>query len=93
MYDSRWFTALNDALLAGAASFAESDSDIVVKLYKGQATVPSVNRRTAFTLKTLLPLVQTFTTRSTLRALSACSAFQVVSKHKKQVNSKRYLQK
>jgi len=40
MYDGRWFTALNDALLAGAASFAKKvTGDIVVKLYKGQATV------------------------------------------------------
>lgn len=40
MYDGRWFTALNDALLAGAASFADKvTGEIVVKLYKGQATV------------------------------------------------------
>ncbi|GAC22442.1 MAG: argininosuccinate synthase [Alteromonadaceae bacterium] len=40
MYDGRWFTPLNDALLAGAASFADQvTGDIVVKLYKGQATV------------------------------------------------------
>ncbi|MGS2718972.1 argininosuccinate synthase [Paraglaciecola aestuariivivens] len=40
MYDGRWFTALNDSLLAGAASFAKKvTGDIVVKLYKGQATV------------------------------------------------------
>lgn len=44
MYDGRWFTPLNEALLAGAASFAKKVSgDIVVKLYKGQATV--VQRR------------------------------------------------
>jgi argininosuccinate synthase len=44
MYDGRWFTPLNNALLAGAASFAEQISgDIVVKLFKGQATV--VQRR------------------------------------------------
>ncbi|WP_412972236.1 argininosuccinate synthase [Glaciecola sp. MF2-115] len=40
MYDGRWFTALNDALLASAASFAQLvTGEIVVKLYKGQATV------------------------------------------------------
>ncbi|MFT6084937.1 MAG: argininosuccinate synthase [Glaciecola sp.] len=40
MYDGRWFTALNDALLASAASFAKMvTGEIVVKLYKGQATV------------------------------------------------------
>jgi argininosuccinate synthase len=40
MYDGRWFTALNDALLAGANSFAQLvTGDIVVKLYKGNATV------------------------------------------------------
>lgn len=40
MYDGRWFTPLNDALLAGAASLAQKvTGDIVVKLYKGQATV------------------------------------------------------
>jgi argininosuccinate synthase len=40
MYDGRWFTALNDALLAGANSFAQLvTGDIVVKLYKGTATV------------------------------------------------------
>ncbi|MBT0586082.1 argininosuccinate synthase [Alteromonas oceanisediminis] len=40
MYDGRWYTALNEALLAGAASFAKLvTGDIRVKLYKGQATV------------------------------------------------------
>lgn len=40
MYDGRWYTALNDALLAGAASFAQHvTGDIVVKLFKGQASV------------------------------------------------------
>lgn len=40
MYDGRWFTALNDALLAGAQSFAKKvTGEIVIKLYKGQATV------------------------------------------------------
>jgi argininosuccinate synthase len=40
MYDGRWYTALNDALLAGAASFAQMvTGEIVVKLFKGQATV------------------------------------------------------
>jgi argininosuccinate synthase len=40
MYDGRWFTLLNDALLAGAATFAQQvTGEIVVKLYKGQATV------------------------------------------------------
>ena len=40
MYDGRWFTALNVALLAGAASFEELvTGDIVIKLYKGQVTV------------------------------------------------------
>jgi argininosuccinate synthase len=40
MYDGRWFTALNDSLLASAASFAKMvTGEIVVKLYKGQATV------------------------------------------------------
>ncbi|TDF36632.1 argininosuccinate synthase [Alteromonadaceae bacterium M269] len=49
MYDGRWFTPLNDALLAGAASLAEPlTGDIVVKLYKGQATV--VQRRSPSSL-------------------------------------------
>jgi argininosuccinate synthase len=40
MYDGRYFTALNDALLAGAASFAQLvTGEIVIKLYKGNATV------------------------------------------------------
>jgi len=40
MYDGRWFTPLNDALLAGAANFAQQvTGDIVIKLYKGRATV------------------------------------------------------
>ena len=40
MYDGRWFTPLNDALLAGATSFAQQvTGDIVIKLYKGRATV------------------------------------------------------
>ncbi|TRY31375.1 argininosuccinate synthase [Aliiglaciecola sp. M165] len=44
MYDGRWFTALSDSLLAGAGSFAKQvTGDIVVKLYKGSATV--VQRR------------------------------------------------
>jgi argininosuccinate synthase len=49
MYDGRWFTALNDALLASAASFAKLvTGEIVVKLYKGQATV--VQRQSPNTL-------------------------------------------
>lgn len=44
MYDGRWFTALSDSLLAGASTFAKQiTGDIVVKLYKGNATV--VQRR------------------------------------------------
>ena len=40
MYDGRWFTPLSEALIAGAASFAKYvTGEIVVKLYKGQATV------------------------------------------------------
>lgn len=40
MYDGRWFTPLCQSLLAGAASFASQiTGDIVVKLYKGRATV------------------------------------------------------
>lgn len=40
MYDGRYFTALNDALLAGAASFAKLvTGEVVIKLYKGNATV------------------------------------------------------
>jgi argininosuccinate synthase len=40
IYDGRWFTPLAKAQLAGAASLAEKvTGDIVVKLYKGQATV------------------------------------------------------
>ncbi|WP_395340111.1 argininosuccinate synthase [Ningiella sp. W23] len=40
MYDGRWFTALNDALLASASSFAQHvTGEIVVKLYKGNANV------------------------------------------------------
>ena len=40
MYDGRWFTALSGALLAGAATLAKRvTGDIVVKLYKGTATV------------------------------------------------------
>ncbi len=44
MYDGRWFTPLSESLLAGASVFAKMvTGDIVVKLYKGQATV--VQRR------------------------------------------------
>lgn len=40
MYDGRWFTALNNAILASAASFAKLvTGEVVIKLYKGQATV------------------------------------------------------
>ncbi|MGB3725062.1 MAG: argininosuccinate synthase [Glaciecola sp.] len=40
MYDGRYFTALNDALLASAQSFAQLvTGEIVIKLYKGNATV------------------------------------------------------
>ncbi|MDC8832129.1 argininosuccinate synthase [Alteromonas gilva] len=40
MYDGRWFTPLCNSLIAGAASFAKYvTGEIVVKLYKGQATV------------------------------------------------------
>ncbi|WP_438864014.1 argininosuccinate synthase [Neptunicella sp.] len=44
VYDGRWFTPLCNAMLASAAEFAAKlTGDIVVKLYKGQATV--VQRR------------------------------------------------
>ncbi len=40
MYDGRWFTALNDSLLNAAASFADLvTGEVVIKLYKGNATV------------------------------------------------------
>ena len=40
IYDGRWFTPLAKAQLAAAASLSENvTGDIVVKLYKGQATV------------------------------------------------------
>lgn len=40
LYDGRWFTPLREALLAAAAKLAEPlTGDVVVKLYKGQATV------------------------------------------------------
>jgi argininosuccinate synthase len=40
MYDGRYFTALNDSLLAAAASFAQLvTGEVVIKLYKGNATV------------------------------------------------------
>ena len=40
IYDGRWFTPLAKAQLAAAASFAEKvTGDVVVKLYKGMATV------------------------------------------------------
>ncbi|MFC3122953.1 argininosuccinate synthase [Agaribacter flavus] len=40
MYDGRWFTALNDSLLNAAASFADLvTGEVVVKLYKGNASV------------------------------------------------------
>lgn len=44
VYDGRWFTPLKDSILAGAQAFANQiTGDVVVKLYKGQATV--VQRR------------------------------------------------
>ncbi|SHH99082.1 argininosuccinate synthase [Ferrimonas marina] len=40
IYDGRWFTPLSDALLAAAESLAQVvTGEIVVKLYKGHATV------------------------------------------------------
>jgi argininosuccinate synthase len=40
MYDGRYFTALNDSLLAAANTFAQQISgEVVIKLYKGNATV------------------------------------------------------
>ncbi|MEE2023399.1 MULTISPECIES: argininosuccinate synthase [Alkalimonas] len=40
VYDGRWFTPLKDALLAAATSLAQDlTGDVVVKLYKGRATV------------------------------------------------------
>lgn len=40
IYDGRWFTPLCEALLAGAGSFAAQISgEVVIKLYKGNATV------------------------------------------------------
>ncbi|WP_016954542.1 argininosuccinate synthase [Catenovulum agarivorans] len=45
IYDGRWFTQLAKSLLAAGASFAEEiTGDIVVRLYKGHATV--IQRRT-----------------------------------------------
>ncbi|GAB3013323.1 argininosuccinate synthase [Bowmanella dokdonensis] len=44
VYDGRWFTPLRESILAGAEAFARQiTGDVVVKLYKGQATV--VQRR------------------------------------------------
>lgn len=44
VYDGRWFTPLADALKAAATSLSQDvTGDVVVKLYKGQATV--VQRR------------------------------------------------
>ncbi len=44
MYDGRWFTPLRSAMLAAAATIAAPlTGEVVVKLYKGQATV--VQRR------------------------------------------------
>lgn len=44
VYDGRWFTPLADALMASATSLSQDvTGDVVVKLYKGQATV--VQRR------------------------------------------------
>ena len=40
MYDGRYFTAINDSLLAAANSFAQLvTGEVVIKLYKGNATV------------------------------------------------------
>lgn len=40
VYDGRWFTALADAIMSGASSFAKQvTGDIVIKLYKGSANV------------------------------------------------------
>ena len=40
LYDGRWFTPLADSLLAASNTFAQQvTGDIVVKLYKGNATV------------------------------------------------------
>lgn len=44
VYDGRWFTPLADSLMAAATSLSKDvTGDVVVKLYKGQATV--VQRR------------------------------------------------
>lgn len=44
VYDGRWFTPLRESILAAARTFAENiTGDVVVKLFKGQATV--VQRR------------------------------------------------
>jgi len=49
MYDGRWFTPLCQSLLAGAQTLADKvTGDIVVKLYKGQASV--IQRRSPNTL-------------------------------------------
>lgn len=40
LYDGRWFTPLRKAIIAGAESLAkEVTGDVVVKLYKGNATI------------------------------------------------------
>lgn len=49
MYDGRWFTPLCKALLAAAGVLAESaNGEVVIKLYKGHATV--VQKRSANSL-------------------------------------------
>ncbi len=49
LYDGRWFTPVSSAILAACASLAEKlTGDIVVKLFKGQATV--VQRQSIYSL-------------------------------------------
>lgn len=49
LYDGRWFTPLRKALLAAAAELAQvMTGEVVVKLYKGQATV--MQRRSPYSL-------------------------------------------
>lgn len=81
VYDGRWFTPLRKSIMAAADELAQDvNGEVVVKLYKGQATVTQNVQRTASTQKSLPPLVPTrCMITATQAVLFVFTRFQAVS--------------
>lgn len=59
VYDGRWFAPLRESIQAAADSIAKDvNGEVVIKLYKGQATAIQKNRATACITKSSRPLAK-----------------------------------